>query len=273
MRDKRAVSVEKGIHVLSFPGPEPLSGYGRLYVGDDFCERLTPDVPELEKVLKFARNNGKRLTLLTAYHTNKGLEKLKPVLEILNSRESAAEVVVNDLGVLRILNRSFTNLAPVLGRLFTLTLVHPHFRNRRVFNPDGEALEFFRSRFRLSKEYFDFLSENRIRRVEFDNIFALPLFAEDFIKRGMAVSFYYPFTSLTTSRRCLFAGKKAVSSKFALLGCKKECLEYKLILRAPALEYEIFVKGNAQFLRCGNHLDIAAICEKWGVDRLVTFSA
>jgi len=272
MADRQTVSVEKGLHVLSFSGSEPLKGYGRLYIGDDFCERLTPDAAGLGKILDFIRHSGKRLTLLTAYYTEKGLENLKPVLETLNSCGLGAEVVANDLGVLRILNNSFPNLIPVSGRLNTSILMHPFFSDWRIFNPDGKIREFYRKRFCPADEYFEFLRENRIRRVEFDSIFALPLFAERFVREDVAVSLYHPFTYFTTSRRCLFAGRKAFSSKFALLGCKKECLDYRLVLQNRSLGQKIFVKGNAQFICRKPDWDIPAECEKWGVDRIIEFT-
>jgi hypothetical protein len=272
MTDRKAGLVEKGLHLSSRSWPLPCEGYERLYIGDDFCERLAPDASGLEKILDFVRHNNKKLTLLTAYHTEKGLEILKPGLEALNSCGLEVEVVVNDLGVLRMLNNSFPNLIPVFGRLNTSILLHPYFRDERIFNPDGKILEVYRRKFWLAKEYVEFLCEHGIRRVEFDHAFALPLFADSFLKEGIAVSFYYPYTYITTSRRCLFASRNAPSSKFALLSCKKECLDYKLLLENSDLGYKIFVRGNAQFMRGEIPGDIAAECGKWGVDRIVTFA-
>jgi hypothetical protein len=270
---ERGRAVEKGLHLLSFPGPGPLEQYGRLYIGDDFCERLTPAASGLEEILEFARHNDKKITLLTAYCTREGLNNLEPVLKALNSSGSEIEVVVNDLGVLRILNGRFRNLTAALGRLYTSGLLRPYFWNSGIFEPNSEILKFYRGKYELSAEYFDFLRENRVTRVEFDNVCSLPLFAERFASEGFGVSMYYPFTFITTSRRCLFAGGKLYSNKPALPDCSKECLGSRLILqnKTDYPEQKIFVKGNAQFIRRKPH-GLAADCGKWGADRLVTFT-
>lgn len=271
MGSERAVHVEKGIHVPSFSEAGPPEGYERLYFGDDFCERLIPTVPALEKILEFTGSNNKKVTLLTPYCTGKGLEALRPVLEVLAGYGAGAEVVVNDLGVLNVLNRDFPQLPAVLGRLYTSMLLHPYFKCPPLFGPKNGILKFFREKFRVAAGYFEFLRANRITRVEFDNVFASPLFAHQFLAEGFKVSLYYPYTYLTTTRRCLFAGRNKVSNKLALLGCARECLDYALRLRDNrSPEREIAVRGNAQFIH-NDWRGFAARCGVWGVDRLVKF--
>lgn len=272
MNDKSTVTIEKGIHIISFPCGEPVDEYERLYIGDDFCERLIPEVSDLERILEYAQHSNKKFTLLTAYYTDKGLEKLKVVLDILNLSGCNIEITVNDFGVLKILNSHFLNLTPIWGRLNTSLLLHPYSRAAGLLNSRNKLHRFFRERFSLVNEYLEFLHECKIKRVEFDNIYSLPLFADSFLKEDIAVSLYYPFTYVTTSRRCLFASRKAVSSRFALLGCKKECLDYKLILQNRNIGQKIFVRGNAQFINNKIKQNITMICKKWGVDRLITFS-
>jgi hypothetical protein len=269
MVHRPAVSIEKAIQLPSFPGPVSLEEYSRLYIGDGFCERLTPEISGLREILDFIRRKNKRITFLTAYYTDRGLKSLQPVLEALNSCGLEVEVVVNDLGALRIINKRFLNLIPVFGRLCTASLIPIGFTDNRVFNPNSPTLEFYRKKFDLSKEYFEFLNENNIKRVEFDSVFALPLFAERFVKEGLAVSLHYPFTCVTTSRRCLFAGRNCFSTKFALLGCKKECLDYNLVLRNNKLEQNILVNGNTQFICREVKSELIEECGKWGVDRIV----
>jgi hypothetical protein len=268
MKDNRISPIEKGIRVFDLSNPEKFDAYDRLYIGDDSCERLVPESTKLEAILMYARKNNKRISLLTSYYTDKGLKNLKIILGILNNSGSDIEVVINDIGVLKLLNSEYKNIIPVYGALSSSSFLHPYANFKSGCQGISSS-----ERHLLAKEVFDFLIKNNFKRVEFDNITSIFLLADSFISKGINVSFHYPFTFLTSTRRCLFASRKSISSKFALLGCNKECLNYRLILVNRNLGHKIFVRGTAQYMRKKAKNNLSDICRDHGVDRLIRSKA
>ncbi|MCM2266922.1 MAG: hypothetical protein NDI60_04010 [Elusimicrobiales bacterium] len=262
--------LERARHLRELPG-EPLpEACSRLYAGDDFCERLLPEAEELRRLAEQAADRGLRFTFLTPYCTEDGMENLKRAFGVL--APFGCEVVVNDPGVLRVLNRDFQSLTPVLGRLYTSLLLPPYFDDRRVFGRGGALRSFRMAKLNLSDSYFSFLKTNRISRAEFDNVFAPPLFGDRFSSEGIKLSLYLPFTYISTTRRCLFAPERGVSTKLALLGCARGCLEQRMLLEGGHYpDRRIHVIGNAQFLKNGSGW-WAHDWRKWGVDRVVDFA-
>ncbi|MFN3477211.1 MAG: hypothetical protein ACK4Z6_06630, partial [Candidatus Methylomirabilales bacterium] len=79
--------------------------FSRVYFGNEFCQHLIPTLAHLRAVYLAAVEKGFTFTLLTPYITDDGLEKLKPLLSFLSTREDLIEVVVNDWGVFNFLRR------------------------------------------------------------------------------------------------------------------------------------------------------------------------
>ncbi|MDP7294889.1 MAG: hypothetical protein QGG24_06170, partial [Vicinamibacterales bacterium] len=52
----------------------------RVYLGNEFCERLIPSVQLLERAHTAAAERGLALTLLTPYVTDDGIDRLRPLL-------------------------------------------------------------------------------------------------------------------------------------------------------------------------------------------------
>lgn len=271
MENNQIRTVEKSIRLFNFSGLDQFNDYDRLYIGDDSCERLLPEAPNIEKVLSYAIRNDKRISLLTSYCTDKGLKRLILILDIFKESGFKIEVVINDIGVLKILNDQYKGFILVSGVLSTSSYLHPYFTYSNVKRSQIQMSQYSSSRFVLADESFNFFIENNIKRVEFDNISSVVLYANSFLRKGISVSLQYPFTFLTSSRRCLFASRKAISSKFALLGCNMECLDLKLILRNRGLGHKIFVKGNAQYMRQIGDMSVPDICANYGIDRIIKF--
>lgn len=106
-----------------------------IYYWSDNCEYLVPTKEEIEKSIEKFREFNKNFpphkirsfTFVTPYVWNKMLERLEQSLDYLNNLniKNPIEVVVNDLWVLRILNKKYTNLKPVFGRLIHKLLKTP----------------------------------------------------------------------------------------------------------------------------------------------------
>lgn len=265
------------------------SEYTRLYYGQEFCERLIPSVKDLEGVLSFIRKKGIDFTLVTPYVTNFGLEKLKPLLGWLKIRKIKCEIIINDWGILRLVNREYLNLSPVLGRLLTkqkrgpnlIKLLKRQTQPRLIKDPQNQKIKYliFQKKFPLDLDPYykgsnvssvpiihDFLTSQHIRRIELDNtgqglFFELP-------RDQIAISVYLPYVYISTAFFCLAAGCDQ-NNKFFLKRkpCSRQCQKYVFKLRHKSLHKLIYLKGNTHFYK--NSRFQLKEWEKIGVDRVV----
>lgn len=265
-------------------------GYGRIYFGNEFCQRLIPGPEEVKQAVSFAGRRKLRFTLVTPYVTNAGLKKLSDILRTLPGK-SFIEVVVNDWGVLDLINREFPRLVPVLGRLLTKQKRSPNLdlllRRDLVApgiipdpsNPSGKYL-LLQKKFPPAADFYyqgsnassvpllqKFLLSKKIARIELDNLvqgmrLRLPA-------RGMAASVYLPYVYITTTFFCptaaAFAQKGCLSRRPA---CRKQCRQYSFELAHPAFAGRLlYLKGNTQFYR-NDRCDQRAL-KKMGINRIV----
>lgn len=203
-------------------------GFSRLYFGQEFCEKAIPGAEDLLEAVRESRLNKMDFTLVTPYVTEKELVNLEALLEELASREPGCEVVVNDWGVLYLLNRRFPTLKPVLGRLLNKML-----RNPRLLQCTGGRqppdLGLFRS-CSLAGQYMEkLLKALKVGRVELD----IPFQGLDdgLMQRGYKVSLYVPHACITTGRSCLIGSwGLEQSEKFRASGggCSRECRFHRL---------------------------------------------
>ncbi len=116
-------------------GPDCFNKIDWIYYWSDNCEYLIPTKKETElainKFIEFNKNfpphKVRSFTLVTPYTGNIMLERLEESLEYLNSLsiKNPIEVVVNDLGTLRLLNTKYKNLKICFGRLIHKLLKTP----------------------------------------------------------------------------------------------------------------------------------------------------
>ncbi|MBQ7650874.1 MAG: hypothetical protein IJS15_07940 [Victivallales bacterium] len=92
--------------------------FSRLYFGQEFCQNLIPSPNEVEQSYYYSRQLGWSYTYVTGgYLTAPGLEKVRRNLAKLNEIGAEADVVFNDWGVLRILQREYPDFGRWMGRL------------------------------------------------------------------------------------------------------------------------------------------------------------
>ena len=218
--------------------------FSRLYFGNEFCQELIPTLKDLEEVID--ETSDLELTLVTAYVTNDGLNKLKPLLQRLSEKKSASEVVFNDWGVFRILKREYPQLKPVMGRLLNKVKRGPRLCNVLDKIPSRD-LEYFKSSNLSVKIFREFLLFNNIRRVEFDNL--LQGFNLDF--DGIEISLYIPFVYVTTTRYCLVNSCDIPHKKgtVGIFPCNKECQRYAFYLKSKVMPVILIRKGNTLFFK------------------------
>ena len=219
--------------------------YQRLYFGIEFCETLIPLKNDLVSVIGFCEEREIDLTFVTPYVTDSGLDKLDTLFKYLNRINKQIEVVVNDFGVLSLINAKYHNLMPVLGRLLSKQKKGPRILNIKNKLPK-EAWDHFQSSNVDIDLMQDFLIENRINRVELDNL----LQGIKVELKKVKGSIYYPFANITTTRLCLTNGcDKRIRPRLSISPCKRECQEYTFKLANKDMPVTILLKGNSQFFR------------------------
>jgi len=232
-------------------------GYSRLYFGQEFCERLLPLPNELSKAVSCAKDTKIGFTLVTPYVTEKGLNQTRELLSLLVNRMPGAEVVINDWGVLHLVNDEFQKLQPILGRLLYKQKRDPRIsllKNKRAIAQFPNCA------------FIEFLIQNRIKRVDSDTF---PLFSCTGLNNPIIEgSLYYPFTYVATTRSCVLAGcennqRKNLSGVFP---CQKECQRFTFIIQSKMFPVNLFLKGNTQFFK---NEKVPSNLEEKGINRLV----
>jgi hypothetical protein len=240
-------------------------------------------------VLFFIQKKGLDFTLVTPYVTNFGLDRLKPLLNLLKIIKINSEIIINDWGVLNLINREYTNFSPVLGRLLTKQKRGPRLIKllkresqawliKSLDNPKIKCLVFQKKLPLDLDPYYkgsntssvpiihNFLASRQIQRIELDNT-GQGLFLE-LPKRMISASIYLPYVYITTTFFCPTAGcDQKKKSLLKIKPCKRECQRYIFKLRHRSMPKEIYLKGNSQFYK--NTRFNLKEWQKLGVDRIV----
>ena len=264
-------------------------GYSRLYFGNEFCERLIPSAHHLGQILSYVRKRNLDFSLVTPYVTNDGLKRIEGLFKLLKSIGISCEVIINDWGVLNLLNRDYPNLTPVLGRLLTKQKRGPRLAKllkrqahpRLVKDPQNPKVRqlVFQKKLPLDLDPYykgsntssvpiihNFLISQRIKRIELDNI-AQGLFLE-LPKDKISASVYTPYIYITTTFFCPTAGcDEKKKSLLKIKPCQRQCQKYLFRLRHRTMPKVIFLKGNTLVYK-NSRLSIKKLKDS-GVDRLV----
>ncbi len=172
--------------------PEDEEDFTRIYWGTEFCENLIPDEPLDFDYVDLP------LTLLTPYVSDRGLERLRPLLDALPDE---SEVVFNDFGVLRLLRHSYPTLVPVQGRLLYKALRDPRITTEYVQLGESPQLQALRGSSLETQAYSALLRRYDVRHAEQD---LLP--QGNNFQSELALSVYAPFGVISTARICMAAG-------------------------------------------------------------------
>lgn len=255
---ERALFIAKADHLKYFD-----SGYSRIYFGQEFCERLLPSISRLKWVLNFAREKEVSFTLVTPYITEKGLEKLEGLLEVLAETRPDSEVVFNDYGVLHVMRQRFPHFEPVLGRLLNRTKRGPRLMTVIEKLPET-TVAYFRDANLNVPALKEFYNKQGVNRVEIDNL----LQGIGFILEHWHGSLYLPYAYVTTTRFCLAnaCDNPLKEMRIGIFPCKRECQNYTFYLRNPVMPVVLERKGNTIFFRNDR---IPGDIEERGINRLV----
>lgn len=266
------------------------NSYSRLYFGQEFCERLMPSVASLKQALSYARKKGIDFSLVTPYVTTTGLKKTEELFELLKDKKIECEIIVNDFGVLNLVNRKYQNLTPVLGRLLTKQKRSPELprllkrektKPRFLKDPRNPKMKYlvFQKKMPVELELYykgsnalsvpiihDFLIAWGIRRIELDNVnqglhLELP-------RDKISASIYLPYVYIATTFFCPTVGCNQKKKSFLKIKpCNQPCQRYVFELRHKSMGRPIYLKGNTQFYK--NTELKSEDWQKLGVDRIV----
>ncbi len=161
-----------------------------LYFGSEFCQDALPLPERVGDWVESARDQDLVPVLLTPLVTSRGVPRVVRLLEALAGAAPRAEVVCNDVGVLRVVRSRFSGLRPRAGRVWNRALRDPRPGARP---PNGEA---DRAR-RLRR----FLADMGVRAIETD-----PDLVGGFLGaggEGLERTLHLPFAFVASGRNCL----------------------------------------------------------------------
>jgi len=255
--------------------------FARMYFGVEFCQRLIPALEELKTALNTADEQKMDFTLLTPYAADEGIKSLVKLFEYLEKSGRKTEVVVNDLGVLKLIHDNYPHLKPVYGRLMSKMTRMPRFAKQLSKRITPEQLKVFQNCSLLLPYYKKFLTEMGVERLEFDIV---PQGIKmDFNNEPFRASFYYPWAYITTGRVCEIGSMGIVPEKKFRLDqpCGRECQKYyshiyksqcesneRCAGESAGSEY-IFQKGNAIFMLCEAPQSVLKNLFSLGFDRVI----
>lgn len=239
--------------------------YTRLYYGIEFCERLIPTTKELCKIIRFVIKNKVEFTLVTPYVTESYLKKVNYLLGMTERKIPFSEVMINDWGVLNVLNKKYKKLRPILGRLLNKMKREPRVLN--ILNKlPNECIDELKTPEITVKSFREILKENNIKRIEFDNVLQ-GIKNVNIKKYGFKGSLYLPFAYVTTTRLCLanYCGEKNYDY-VGIFPCQKECQKFMFKLTHKTIPVPLILKGNTQFFK---NKKMPVNLEGIGIDRIV----
>jgi hypothetical protein len=248
-----------------------------IYFGQETCENLIPSLKHVQEAVTFCKENEFSFTLATPYVASKGIERLKKLLDYLNIEAPESEVLINDYGVLHLLNTEYTNLTPTLGRLLIKMKRDPRFslsgfditnidiKNvKRVEENQQDVLQ------NTSLElpvYQEFLKSKGIERVSVDAL-SQGLNAKALKKWGFPVDLYWPWTYITSSRGCPTAAytQPGKDSHPTDEPCRFQCREFEFSFRSDKKMLTSVLRGNAVWM---NTRTLQKEYFSMGFDRLI----
>lgn len=239
--------MEKAIFISEVKNLKYISQeYSRLYFGAEFCQNLIPSAEDLNSAMEFISKNKMDFTFVTPFLTNEGIKIIKPLLKLVIKVKPDAEIVVNDWGLLGLINREYPGLNLLLGRLLSKQKRGPQILNLMGKVPE-DMIRHFRQSNVDSPVFSNFLVSKRIKRIELDNLLqgiSRPL-------PSLKGSLYIPFAYITTTRICLFGLRKDNADRISrvIAPCNKKCREGVFMLRHKKMPADLLLKGNTQFFK------------------------
>ena len=250
-----------------------------IYYWSDNCEYLIPTKVEVEKAIEkfkefnknFPPHKIRTFTLVTPYAWNKMLERLEKSLNYLNNLKikNPIEVVVNDLWVLRLINKKYNNLKICFGRLIHKLLKTPlidtywyeaHPAWELIKNKsEQEKLKLREEIVKWQMKFYDssevsldlfknFLKKYNIDRVALDYMEK----REDLYKENtnnIWVDLYYPWALIFTWRLCDTSAVENSARWMYTVDevCPRTCDRYDVSYKIKTVWYNMIQRWNSWY--------------------------
>jgi len=219
----------------------------KVRFGPEFCDIKLPDLKTLCLAYELAEDAGKEFTYVTPPISNPTLEKIKSSLLLLDEL-GTIEIIVNDLGVLRLLKKH-RHLKPHLGRLRVYTPGRcpwpqitrlpdvSYFSRRRIEQIFYQTALNYQPTIQLYKEM-------GVNSADVDWIPQSFKHYKELIRNGIRLSVHSYLIPVTVTRRCHTAKFLSESDPAR---CSRPCLGRTFKLRQGTVGVEFFLNGNAVF--------------------------
>jgi hypothetical protein len=169
----------------------------RIYFGHETCEKLLPTFDEIQDLLEISEKRRLKLTFVTPFLTEAGLERVQRFSERLQSaRPRSLEIATSDWGLLHWIARSEIG-TPVAGRFITGQQLD--FRFADIESISREQLAHLSDSTLIKDRTVDMFRRIGIDRFELSNVFQPVALLCD---RKYHCSLHVPFVPLTIFRSC-----------------------------------------------------------------------
>ena len=199
----------------------------RLYIGNEFCHNLFPDVNLLISIMNKAKEEGLQITVCFTYMRDNYIEKTKSILEEIYKwcckNSTKIEIVINDFGMLKLTEDKLNFFKISLGVLLNKRKKDPRYIYKKGLMENKELM----AKNSLNSFIFNkFLKDLNIMRYEYESCGYKMKIAEGHH------SMHIPFYQTNTSQYCPLY---AVCKKFdrgeqeLVYNCPNYCKDYVLL--------------------------------------------
>ncbi|NME82139.1 hypothetical protein [Clostridium sp. SM-530-WT-3G] len=196
----------------------------RVYIGNEFCHNLFPEVNLLIKMMDKAESNNLNITLCFTYLRDSLIEKTEEIIDKVynwcKENKKQIEIVINDWGMIELLKDKQDYINICLGVLLNKRKKDPRYMYKKGYKENKNLI----AENSLNSTVFrGFLKDNKIERYEYENCGYRMDIAEG------NHSMHIPFYVTNTSQYCpLYAMCKHQNrgKQELVTNCPKYCKDY-----------------------------------------------
>lgn len=248
-------------YLYKYHGINYMDDIQRIYFGQETCESLIPTLKSVQQAIEIVNKREVAFTLATPYVSPKGIAELRKIFEYLVTVSQEIEVVVNDYGVLHMINTEYPKLIPVLGRLLIKMKRDPRFslsgydianvEIRNIKKVESNQLEVLQGSSLELPSYQKFLNEKGIERAGIDTL-PQGIDPKTLKKWGLKMDLYWPWTYITSSRSCAIAAHTQVGRDYHPTDepCEFQCKQFEFTFSSDKKMLPTVQNGNAVWMNC-----------------------
>lgn len=230
-----------------------------IYIGNEFCERLLPSLEEFKEILNWCKAEKIKLVLLSPFLTDKGIIAFDALVEIAVLKLGKFDVVVNDWGLLSVLEDKYKDINIYLGRILTSRYIFPLTRIRDRINVTKSYS------WNFPDDFMDFCISKKINGFEFNSLKQLVNTKDQLRNHGLKINFYFPYIYITTTRLCNCIDGYKGYYRDSIHKCEYECKNFLAKMKNKMFKKNIISRGNAYFYQA----DIDMLKNNVEIDRII----